>query len=72
LIQPGNSEQLAAAMNILMNAAREQRQILSTSARQLCCENYSFESIAERWIELYVHYLPATYLPQMSGAGLVA
>jgi glycosyltransferase involved in cell wall biosynthesis len=72
LVPPGNSDQLAAAMNALMNASPEQRQILSTAARRLCCENYGFESIAERWIELYMHYLPAGYLPQVSSAGLVA
>jgi len=72
LVQPGNSDQLAVAMKTLMDASPERRQILCSAARQFCCENYGFESIADRWIDLYSHYLPATCLHQVPDAGAVA
>jgi glycosyltransferase involved in cell wall biosynthesis len=72
LVQPGNSGQLAVAMKTLMDASPERRQILSSAARQFCCENYGFESIADRWIDFYRHYLPATCLHQVPDARVVA
>ena len=72
LVPPGNSDQLADSMNTLMNASPDQRRILSRNARQLCCENYGFESIAERWIDLYTRYLPATCAGQVSGAAVMS
>jgi glycosyltransferase involved in cell wall biosynthesis len=72
LVPPGNSDQLAASMNTLMNASPDQQRILSRNARQLCCENYGFESIAERWIDLYTRYLPATCAAQVSGAAVMS
>jgi glycosyltransferase involved in cell wall biosynthesis len=60
LVPPGNSDQLAVAMQTLMDASPERRQLLSRAARQSCCEHYRFASIADQWIDLYMHYLGKT------------
>jgi glycosyltransferase involved in cell wall biosynthesis len=72
LVQPGNSGQLAVAMKALMDASPERRQVLSSAARRSCCQNYRFESIADRWVDLYTRYLPATSFHQVSNADVVA
>jgi glycosyltransferase involved in cell wall biosynthesis len=72
LVQPGNPDQLSVAMKTLMDASPERRQVLSSAARRSCCENYRFESIADRWVALYMHYLPATSFHQVSDVDVVA
>lgn len=56
LIDPGKSDELAAAMRKLMDACAEERRILGQAARQFCCEHYGLAAIAEQWLDLYQHY----------------
>jgi glycosyltransferase involved in cell wall biosynthesis len=58
IVQPENAEQLGKAMTALMNASAEARERFSIAARRHCLENYRFETITTRWIDLYSRYIP--------------
>lgn len=62
LVPPRDSEQLAAVMSKLMEESPERHQVLSSAARRFCSDNYRFESIANKWVDLYMQHLPSTNL----------
>ncbi len=57
VVERGNTPRLAAAMVAMQNAPNATRRALAQAARQHCQETFRFETIVDKWIELYSRYL---------------
>jgi glycosyltransferase involved in cell wall biosynthesis len=57
VVEPGRPASLAAAMLKLQDAPADARTSFGAAARAHCEQMFRFESITERWIELYSRYL---------------
>lgn len=57
VVEPGSPQQLAAAMQRLQSAPADARRSFGDAARAHCQQTFRFESVTERWMELYSRYL---------------
>ena len=53
VVEPADPDQLARAMRSMMDASSQQRLTFSRAARQHCLANYDFQTIVEKWLDLY-------------------
>lgn len=56
VVPPGDSGQLAAAMQRLMEASPEHLQTMSAAARQHCHEQYRISTVMDKWLDLYAKH----------------
>jgi glycosyltransferase involved in cell wall biosynthesis len=63
VVEPRDPGRIAGAMRSMMDAQPEQRLAFSLAARQHCLANYRFETITQKWVDLYLHYLPPACRP---------
>ena len=54
LVAPQNSEALARALEKALNMSPEQVKILGEKARRRIVENFSLDSLVDRWLEIYL------------------
>ena len=53
VVPPQNAESLAVAMTRLMDLPQSERRAFSQAAREHCCNEYRFQSITRKWLNLY-------------------
>jgi glycosyltransferase involved in cell wall biosynthesis len=63
VVEPRDPGRIAGAMRSMMDAQPEQRLAFGLAARQHCLANYCFETITQKWVDLYLHYLPPVCCP---------
>jgi glycosyltransferase involved in cell wall biosynthesis len=56
VVEPQNPTVLANAMRSIMDAPPEERLAFSIASRRRCVDNFQFETISQRWLELYRQY----------------
>lgn len=56
VVEPGDSRKLAEAMDRLQSAPADLRRSFGHAARRHCEDNFRFETITDRWLELYGRY----------------
>jgi glycosyltransferase involved in cell wall biosynthesis len=62
LVPPGDSTQLSAALQRLMETTPDSLRIMSRAARRHCLEHYRMAAVMDQWLDLYAEYLPAVRL----------
>jgi glycosyltransferase involved in cell wall biosynthesis len=53
LVPPQNSEALAYALEKALNMTSEQAKVIGEKSRKRIVENFSLDSVVERWLEIY-------------------
>ena len=60
VVGPKDPRRLARAMRSVMDARPDRRLAFGRAARQHCLANYRFETIVQKWVDLYLDSLPAS------------